>query len=361
LGYGNGSFAKQMTFSTGTNSAPWSTVAGDFNKDGKLDLAVVNSGASNVGVLYGCGNGTFGNLQTYSTGIGSQPTSVQVADLNNDNQLDIIVGDETLNRVGVFFGYSDGTFASVSTVSLEQGSYTYSLAVGDFNRDNRLDFAVADFDNNNIGIFLASGSEPFGGQTTYFIGEGFRPSSVAVGHFNDDNQLDIAITNSGTDNIGILFGYGNRTFSNITTYSTGTGSHPMSLAVGDFNNDSRTDIVVANSETNAIVVFIGHDNGSFSSSIPYYMGLAAQSVSIAVGDFNKDHRLDIAVVNYGTNNVCLLFGRGNGTFTNETWYALGYNSEPTWVVAKDLNNDDRDDIAITTYGADNVNILLNIC
>jgi hypothetical protein len=146
--------------------------------------------------------------------------------------------------------------------------------------------------------------------------------------------------NSGTDNIGILFGYGNRTFSNISTHSTGTGFHPMSLAVGDFNNDSLTDIVIANSKTNAIVVFIGHDNGSFSALLTYSMVLGAQSVSIAVGDFNKDHRLNIAVANSGTNNGCLLFGCENGTVTTETWYALSYNSGPTWVIAKDLNNDD---------------------
>jgi hypothetical protein len=361
LGYGNGSFAEQMIFSTGADSAPWSAVTGDFNKDGQLDLAVANYGTSNVGVLYGYGNGTFGNLQIYSTGIGSKPTSVQVADFNNDNQLDIIVGDETLNRLGVFFGYSDGTFTSISSVSIEQGSCTYGVAVGDFNKDNHLDFAFSDTCNNNIGVLLSFGSEPFSGQTIVFIDEGSRPSFVAVGHFNNDNQLDIAVANSGTDNIGVLFGLGNRLFSNMTTYSTGGGSHPMSLVVGDFNNDSLTDIAVANSEINNIIVFVGYGNGSFFSFITYSMGEGSQPVSITVGDFNKDNRSDIAVANFGMNSVCVLFSYGNGTFTNETWYPLGYDSRPSWVVAKDLNNDSRDDIAVANYGNDNVNILLNIC
>jgi hypothetical protein len=135
----------------------------------------------------------------------------------------------------------------------------------------------------------------------------------------------------------------------------------MSSAVGDFNNDSRTDIVVANSGSNDIVVFIGSSNGSFSSSIRYSMSEGSQPESVAVGDFNRDSRLDIAVANFGTNNICLLFDRGNGTFTNQTWYPLTYDSRPKCVVVKDLNNDGRDDIAATTYGIDNVNILLNIC
>jgi len=358
LGYGNGSFAEQMTFSTGTNSAPRSIVIGDFNNDGRSDVAVANYATNNVGVLNGYGNGTFGNLQTYSTGVGSNPTIVQVGDFNNDSLLDIIVGGANLNHVGVLFGYGDGTFASLSTISSGQGSYTYAIAIGDFNQDNRLDFAFADFGNNNIGIFLASGSEPFGGQTTYFVGEGSYPSSIAFGHFNDDNQLDIAFANYGTDNLGILFGDGNRLFSNNITYSTGAGSDPMSSAIGDFNNDSRTDIVVANSGSNDIVVFIGYSNGSFSSSISYSMSEGSQPESVAVGDFNRDNRLDIAVANFGTNNICLLFGRGNGTFTNQSWYPLTYDSRPKCVIVKDLNNDGRDDIAAVTYGIDNVNMFL---
>ena len=212
-----------------------------------------------------------------------------------------------------------------------------------------------------LAFFFASSSQPFGGQTTYFIGEGSRPSSVAVGHFNDDNQLDIAVANLGTGDLRILLGYGNRTFSNVTTDSTGTDSHLMAIAIGDFNSDSRIDIVAANSDTNDIVVFLGYGNGSFSNSISYSMGEGSQPESVAVVDFNKDNRSDIVIANSGTNNICILFSRGNGTFTNQTCYQFGYNSQPNWIIAKDLNNDGRDDIAVTTFGTDNINILFNIC
>jgi hypothetical protein len=361
LGYGDGNFAKLMTFSTGDDSAPWYAVARDFNRDGTLDLAIANYGSSNVAVLYGYGNSSFGNLQTYATGDGFNPTHVNVGDFNNDNHLDLIVSDETSSNVGIFFGYSDGKFASISIVPMGQSSSIYQVAIGDFNNDTRLDFVTADNGNNNIGVFLAADTNPFGGQTTFDVGNGSHPSSVAVGYFNNDTLLDIAITNSGTNTLGILLGYGNRRFSNMTTFSTGRNSQPSSLAIGDFNNDLLTDIVVANIGSNDIIVFIGYGNGSFSTFRTYLMGIEAQPISIDVGDFNRDYQLDIAVANYGANSVCLLFGNGDGTYTNYTWYPLGYDSQPNWIVFKDLNNDGWEDIAVANYGTDNIKILLNLC
>jgi hypothetical protein len=212
-----------------------------------------------------------------------------------------------------------------------------------------------------MGVFLADGSKPFGGQTTFPIDNGSHPSSVALGHFNNDNYFDIAIANSGTNNIGILLGYENRLFSKMKTYSTGNDSNPMSLAIGDFNNDSLTDIVVASSQANNIAVFIGHGNGNFSTLITYLTDKESQPVSIDVGDFNRDYKPDIVLANFGLNNVCILFGCGNGTFTNQTCYPLGYNSRPNWVIFKDLNNDHWEDIAVAITDIDNIGILMNLC
>jgi len=269
---------------------------------------------------------------------------VKTGHFNDDNQLDIIVANQYSGNMGVFFGYSDGTFSSMIMISLMQNSNPTSVTVGDFNKDNRLDFAVTDPNFNMIRIFLQSGSEYFGGQTTFYTGNDSQPSSVAVGYFNNDNLLDIAVTNYATHNIGIFLGYGNRMFSNVTTYSISYDSYPSSLAVGDFNNDSFTDIIVANSMTNDITVFVGLGDGTFSIFISYSTGIASQPMSVAVGDFNRDNRLDIVVGNFGTNNVCILFGYGNGRFTNQTWYPLEFNARPRSVIFKDFNNDGWEDI-----------------
>jgi hypothetical protein len=184
---------------------------------------------------------------------------------------------------------------------------------------------------------------------------------VAVGHFNNDNQLDIAITNYGTSNMGILLGYGNRTFSDVITYSTGNNSYPMSLAIGDFNNDSINDIVVANSESDNIVVFIGYGDGSFFMLTTYSTSDYSRPVSVAVGHFNRDYQLDIVVADFDSNNVCVFLGFGNGTFASQTLYPMEYGSQPNWVIFKDINNDSWEDTAVVTSGVDNFKFYLNLC
>jgi hypothetical protein len=135
----------------------------------------------------------------------------------------------------------------------------------------------------------------------------------------------------------------------------------LSLAAGNCNDDSLTDIVVANSKTNNIAVFVGLDNGTFSILMTYSTGNASQPVSVAVGDFNRDYQLDIVVANFGTNDICVLFGYGNGSFANQVWYALEFNAQPSSVIPKDLNNDGWEDIIVTAYGTNNVKILWNTC
>ena len=100
------------------------------------------------------------------------------------------------------------------------------------------------------------------------------------------------------NNVGILLGYGNGTFADIMTYSTGTGSMPTCVRVGDFNNDNISDIAVANYGTNNIVVLFGFGDGTFLLGTAYSTGIGSQPYALAIGDFNNDARLDIAVANY---------------------------------------------------------------
>ena len=175
----------------------------------------------------------------------------------------------------------------------------YSVAVADFNNDNRLDIVVANFGTDNIGIFFGYGDGTFSDIITYSTGSYSCPVSVVVGDFNNDGRLDVAVANSGTDNIGVLFGNGNGTFSSQTTFSTGSGSQPYSLAIGDFNNDNQLDIAIANYGSNNFGVLLGCVNGTFFSQLTYLTGDGSQPFSIAVGDFNNDSRLDIIVANSG--------------------------------------------------------------
>jgi hypothetical protein len=358
LGFGNGTFSSQTTYSTGNNSGPISIAVGDFNNDSRLDIVVANHLNYNIGIFLGYGNGTFSRQVTFSTGTNSYPISVAVADFNNDSRLDIVVADFWADRIDLFFGYGDGTFSDVITYSTGSYSGPVSVVVGDFNNDTQLDVAVTNSNTDNIGVFFGNGNGTFSSQTTFSTGNGSRSYSMAIGDFNNDNQLDIAIANLGNNNFGVLLGCVNGTFFSQLTYLTGDGSQPQFIAVGDFNNDSRLDVVVANQATDNVAVFLGYASESFLSAPAYSTGFSSQPTSIAVGDFNNDTRLDIVVTNNGTDNVMVLFGSGYGTFVSQTTYSTGYSSYPCWVAVGDFNNDSRLDIVVANSGTNNVSIFL---
>lgn len=107
------------------------------------------------------------------------------------------------------------------------------------------------------------------------------------------------------------------------TYPAGTG--PMSLASGDFNRDGRRDLAVANSGSNTVSILFGNGDGSFQAAVNYAVG--TQPASIVAADFNRDGQTDLAVANNGSDNVSILVGVGNGTFLPAATYATG--SAPT--------------------------------
>ncbi|CAF4839652.1 unnamed protein product [Rotaria sp. Silwood1] len=361
LGRSNGTFATQKTLYTGNHSAPFSVAIDDFNNDSLLDIAVANSGTNNLGIFLGYGNESFAPQMTYSTGDNSIPLRLTIGDLNNDNRPDIVVTNYGANNVGIFFGYDDGSFTQQMTVATGNGSKPNAVAIGNLNTNNRSDIIVANFQSNDVMILLRDSSQGFLSMTTYSIGTDSHPQSMIIADFNNDSHLDIIVANYGNDNIGILCGYGNGNFMKPITYTTGNGSQPCSIAVGDFNNDSLLDIVVANAGTNNLCIFVGYGNGTCSTITPYLTEDSSLPYSVAVSDFNNDNFLDIIVANSGSNYVVILFGDGRGNFLKPKSYLLGYGSRPYSVAVGDFNRDNWIDIVVADYGTDNVKILLQTC
>ncbi|CAF4304936.1 unnamed protein product [Rotaria sordida] len=142
----------------------------------------------------------------------------------------------------------------------------------------------------------------------------------------------------------MLLGYHNGTFASPKMYSTGSSSS-IAAAVGDFNNDRRLDMAVVSNDTNIIAILYGYDKG-FSSKSTYSTGRFPQSV--AVGDFNNDTRLDVVVTNYYDNTVSVLLAYANGSFQNQMTFSTGAN--PYGVTVGDFNNDIILDIVVTNHG-----------
>ena len=223
-----------------------------------------------------------------------------------------------------------GTTATLSFSPLAEN--VYRLTVDDTITDrvgNKLDGnsdgvpggnGVRDF------VVVSNGSTIFGAARTFSTG-GTGAFGVATGDFNNDGNLDIAVTNnSSPGTVGILLGDGNGGFSAATTFSSG-GSSPVSVVAGDFNRDGNLDLVVTNNGSNNVAILLGNGSGGFSAPKTYSSG-GSDPRGAGVGDFNHDGKLDVAVGNWPNGNVGVLLGDGLGGFGATTTYSTG-GSWPT--------------------------------
>ncbi len=205
LGNGAGAFAGAASYDLGPFQRPESVVAADFNGDGNLDLAVANpvgtgtlSPHDNIFILLGAGNGSFGPATNVAVGI--TPESLTVGDFNGDGKPDLAVANEFSFDVSILLGKGDGTFDAAPNVPVENNPQ--SVAVGDFNGDGRLDLAVTRPGSSDVLILLGTGDGTFGTATTFSVQVG--PFSLAVGDFNGDGQPDLAVTKLGSNTVSIL-------------------------------------------------------------------------------------------------------------------------------------------------------------
>ena len=334
----------------GTASDSYSLAVGDFNGDGNLDLAVVDYDASVVSILLGNGDGTFRPQVEYATG--TLPRGVAVGDFNGDGKLDLVVANSASDNVSVLLGNGDGTFRPA--VNYGTGSVPGSVAVADFNGDGKLALAVANSGSNNVSVLLGNGDGTFQAAVNYPTD--IQPLSVAVGDFNRDGKLDLVTANGSSADVSVLAGNGDGTFRPHVEYST--GQYAASVTVGDLNQDGKLDLAVAvpcvSCDTGGIVaILLGNGDGTFQTHMDYTAGNGAYSA--AIGDFNGDGKLDLAVANSGNDNVSVLLGNGDGTFQAHVDYPTGGNSNS--VAVGDFNRDGRVDLAVAT-GSGVVSVLL---
>jgi hypothetical protein len=158
-----------------------------------------------------------------------------------------------------------------------------------------------------------------------------------------------------------LFGYGNGSFMNCKTYPTGPYSVPNSIVIGDIDGDKNYDIVVTNSNTSEIGIFFGYRNGTFAVLKTYGTGYGSGPSFASIADLNRDNLTDIVIANTGINTVVIFYGTGNRTFSKSESYPFNYNYRPTSVFIGDLNNDSWSDITVANYGSNHVDVFLYIC
>src|SRR5207302_10976233 len=211
---------------------PISVAVGDFNGDGKLDLAVANQGSNDVSILLGHGDGTFA-LERRVPG-GHIASFMMAADLNGDGKLDLVIGslsNNINNYISVLLDKGDGTFQPQLQADTG-GKVPARLALGDFNDDGHLDVAVANFGSNNISILLGRGDGTFQLENGHPLGNINldAPFGIAAGDFNHDGHLDLAVTNSGSS-VSTSAGHAGDV-PNFTDTDAGSGSENVAILLG---------------------------------------------------------------------------------------------------------------------------------
>jgi uncharacterized repeat protein (TIGR01451 family) len=348
-------FAAATSYSLG--SPITAITVGDFNGDGKPDIAVANG--QNASLLLGNGDGTFQPAVNYGTG--NNPSAIAIGDFNADGKLDLAAFEPASNggsgSVSILLGNGDGTFQPAKTLAL--GAAGLFMAVADFNLDKKSDLAIGN--SANLYIYIGNGDGTFQAAKQSST---FEPDcrGLVAADFSGDSKPDLALIS--TEGIQILLGVGDGTFTKGTVVTATVGMFGSVIAAVDLRHAGKMDLLVMlNFSTlcrfqidctfsiTDVAAFLGNGDGSFQSE----QVLASAAVQITslertgftigspiVGDFNGDGKLDLAYHQTSAStpsnpSLRFLAGKGDGSFSPTDWdLPLPGGIGP---VASDLNGD----------------------
>ncbi|HKM46313.1 MAG TPA: FG-GAP-like repeat-containing protein, partial [Terriglobales bacterium] len=340
LGSSHGVFGSPISTAVGCGQANRNGVnsiaVGDVNGDGKVDVVAtsLNIGITNcenvVAVLIGSGNGKFKTPVYYSTGVTVQSGSVTLADLNGDGKLDIVVSNAD-GSLSVLLNKGKGIYGTATVVSAASGTQGGNIVIGDFNKDGKLDIAITNYSGTAINLLLGNGDGTF--KAPISTPSPINPIALAAGDFNNDGKLDLALTSwNDSGALTIFTGNGDGTFAVGATYKFNAwtqcypsgGANPYWIGAGDLNQDGKLDLAIALQITGceaeysgensfgAAVVYTGNGDGTFQLDRGPWLGGVLNS-GIALGDFNSDGMIDMAVA-------------GNAGWTVQDWVTIMQNN-----------------------------------
>ena len=331
-------------------NGPLAVAVGQLNiaTDTKLDLVVAMGGSGGPGdklaVLLGKGDGTFGAPSYVSAGSGSGPASVAVGRIDRDQYPDLAVANNLAETVGVLHGNGDGTFGAPA--SYAAGHWPIAVALGNFDADSfdggHLDLAVANAGSSDISVRYgnSTGDPPFGSATSWGIGN--APIAMAMGDFDANQHPDLALANTGNNTVSVLAA-GNGMYPRG---SYAVGEAPTSVAVGNFNHDADPDLAVtyqrgavSDGLNGGVSVLLGETGTSFRRMQTDYAA-GDRPNSVATGDFDGDSDSDLAVANRYDDNISVLLAN-NAPTANADAYNTDVNS-PLSVTGVGMLTNDRD-------------------
>jgi hypothetical protein len=295
LGAGDGTFTPQPPLAAG--NGPFSVELADLDGDGDLDIVVANYYSHDVSVLLNDGAGVFAAPVSYA--VGDTPVDLAIADLDLDGDLDIGVANRESDDVSILLNNGDGTFAPQTRVMA--GDEPFGLAFGDIDGDGYPDLAVANGTSDDLSVILNEGDATFSGEMRYPAGD--RPWNVVLGDLDGDGYLDLAAVSGRSDDVSVLLNNGDGTFAEQVRYAV--DDEPRTLLMADLDGDGDLDLVSANpGADNSVSVLLNNGDETFAAKESFFAGLGA--VSMALADLEGDGDLDMVVAHYESGSVGVL-------------------------------------------------------
>lgn len=347
-------------------STEYPAIAGDFNGDGKKDVALMvgqsvgDATVFSFSVLIGNGDGTFKTAALTGIPGNDDEAQILVGDVNGDGKDDIIVGHSAggvndNSSFNVFISNGDGTFTAGNNYNITDNPLIGGT-LADVNGDGKLDVVVVDQNApGNVWTLLGNGDGTF--QTAASVAmTGPAGSNTILADLNGDGLLDIADFDYDSSQLTVFLATSASAYAQPASYDTPNDvNEACSLTAGDLNGDGKPELVAANCKQNNLTVYVNNGSGAFATGVYYASALSSTDSSnsadvypqaVTIADVNGDGKADLVVANNDGGDVTVLLGKGDGTLNVPTvGFATGGFPYVPPIVA-DVNGDGLVDILV---------------
>jgi uncharacterized delta-60 repeat protein/gliding motility-associated-like protein len=366
-------FGVKSDFTTG--GRPAKPALGDFDGDGKPDVATINDLAGTVSVLRNISTAsnaiTFAARQDFPAAASSQ--GIEVGDMDNDGKLDLIIVSDGSSQVSVFRNTSSvGSISFDPRIPFTTGTLTVDVAIGDLDGDGKTDMVVTNATSSTISVYRNRGITGISFAARQDITTGSNPYSVAIGDIDGDGKSDVLTANRNSNTVSIfrnISSVGSMAFDPRVDLSIGAGTQPHCVAIGDLDGDGKADIVSSNYASRTLSAFRNNSSpgtlsvGSFDSRVDFVNGTVNNPTYVSIGDVNGDGKPDLAVGNDNGTQIQVHKNLSTvGAITPTSFQAkvdFTSGTRPYRVSIGDLNADGKPEIVSANATSNTISVFRN--